>query len=1441
MRKIYSLRKKIAFAAMAILISSAGFAQVTVNATGGVTTASYTTLRNAFNAINAGTHTGTIAIGISGNTTETAPCVLNASGAGSANYTAIGIAPTVDGVTISSATASGHGVIELNGADNVTIDGDNPGTGGTNRNLTIVNTAANTVSLTSCIRLATSTLITGCDNITIKNLNLNGSGTGRNTAAYTSEVTTWGIIASGRASTLSSTTAPSALVNATTLVPSGQTFINLIISNNNIQIASRGISINGSATTVAPSLMISNNIIGNPTIGAADQITGIGITAQGTSNGTISGNTVRVEGYIISSNTNRGINVGLISTAGVNAVIIEKNNVERVYNNNVTTHAAIGIDISGGNNHVIRNNFVGQCLNSQVAGNSTFVTSKGAAGIRILAGTGHQIYHNTVHLTGAIAGSSGKNIVAAFEITSTASTGLDVRNNIFSNQTTGGNPTLYNTVLVSIFLPSGGTSAMNLTLNNNTYYQGTLNRSGIAQIGTVAAAANFYLAGNFNPATIAPASNLRSYTKNLSATGTNDNASYASSNATPVISATDLHISFASSELPNIDQKGDPTVGLTTDIDGDPRPSASTTNPDIGADEFVVPTCFAASGGTITPSSYSSCVGQTISLNSVGATNALGITYQWKISSTPGGPYSNVSGGVGANTASYTTPALTLGTNYYVLQTTCSFGPLTGLSNEVTVTTNALPVVTVSGSSSFCAGGNVTLTATSPGAGTTQWYVNDSLIVGATSTTYVATSAGAFNMIKTNLAGCSDSASTGITVTVNPLPTVGTTASPASATVCAGSNVTLSGTGANTYVWTGGITDNIAFTPGSSITYTVTGTDGNGCTNTATQAITVNSLPTVGTSIAPASAAVCAGSNATLNGTGASTYVWTGGVTNNVAFTPVSSATYTVTGTDVNGCTNTATQAVTVNSLPVVGTAIAPASATVCAGSNVTLNGTGATSYTWTGSVTNNVAFAPALSATYTVTGTDINGCTNTATQVVTVNSLPNVTAMASPSTVCTGNPTTLMGMGATSYSWTGGITDNVSFTPALSATYTVTGTDVNGCTNTAMQSVTVNTLPVVGTSIAPASAAVCTGANVTLNGTGATSYTWTGSVTNNVAFTPALSATYTVTGTDINGCTNTATQSVTVNSLPNVTAMASPATVCAGGSTTLMGMGATSYSWTGGITDNVSFTPALSATYTVTGTDVNGCTNTATQAITVNSLPNVTAMASPSAVCAGGSTTLNGMGATSYSWTGGVNDNVAFTPVSSATYTVTGTDINGCTNTAMQSVTVNPLPTVSFSPFATPVCNNASAFALTGGSPAGGAYTGSFVSAGMFDPTAAGIGMYLITYTITDVNSCMNSDTASITVDLCSGIVSNDANADISVYPNPTNGMVNISIRNADFSEMKISIIDIQGKMVYNSFESAITSGYKKEISLTGIAKGVYYIKFTTANDVKVHKLIVQ
>ncbi len=154
-----SLKKALLFF-ITLITAGIAYGQVDVTATGGTLSQSYTTLGDAFTAINAGTHTGVITIGISGNTTETGACVLNSSGAGSASYTALTIKPTADGVTIAGPTVTGRGLIELNGADNVTIDGDNAGTVGINRNLTITNTATATTTFTMAIRVATSTLIT---------------------------------------------------------------------------------------------------------------------------------------------------------------------------------------------------------------------------------------------------------------------------------------------------------------------------------------------------------------------------------------------------------------------------------------------------------------------------------------------------------------------------------------------------------------------------------------------------------------------------------------------------------------------------------------------------------------------------------------------------------------------------------------------------------------------------------------------------------------------------------------------------------------------------------------------------------------------------------------------------------------------------------------------------------------------------------------------------------------------------------------------------------------------------------------------------------------------------------------------------------------------------------------------------------------------------------
>ncbi|MCX7743391.1 MAG: T9SS type A sorting domain-containing protein, partial [Flavobacteriales bacterium] len=178
----------------------------------------------------------------------------------------------------------------------------------------------------------------------------------------------------------------------------------------------------------------------------------------------------------------------------------------------------------------------------------------------------------------------------------------------------------------------------------------------------------------------------------------------------------------------------------------------------------------------------------------------------------------------------------------------------------------------------------------------------------------------------------------------------------------------------------------------------------------------------------------------------------------------------------------------------------------------------------------------------------------------------------------------------------------------------------------------------------------------------------------NGVPFTPSATTTYTVTGTAANGCTNTASVTITVNPLPSVSANASPGTtVCAGSSVTLSGSGASSYSWSGGVSNGVPFTPSATTTYTVTGTDANGCTNTTSLTISVKESPSVGIQVLPdSIICSGTGITLSGTGADSYSWSSGIVDGVAFYPTQTSTYTVMGTNANGCTDSESITIQVN-------------------------------------------------------------------------------------------------------------------------------------------------------------------------
>jgi gliding motility-associated-like protein len=286
--------------------------------------------------------------------------------------------------------------------------------------------------------------------------------------------------------------------------------------------------------------------------------------------------------------------------------------------------------------------------------------------------------------------------------------------------------------------------------------------------------------------------------------------------------------------------------------------------------------------------------------------------------------------------------------------------------------------------------------------------------------------------------------------------------------------------------------------------------------------------------------------------------------------------------------------------LPTVNTTAQPDS--ICPGSTTVFNAVGASSYTWSGGLQNNIPFSPATSATYTVTGTDANGCTATATQSIVVLPSPNVTANAVPDSVCIGKPTTLYGGGASYYLWSQGKIDGIPFVPTTNTTYIVTGTDAQGCTNTSTVNVFVFLNLPVG--IINNSPQLCAGDSAQLIGTGATNYTWAPSayvnttLGNSVWAYPQGVTTYTVIGTDASGCTGSATTILSTIPPIDIAVSKSNDILCGLKTTTLQAYGADQYSWTpAGLLNDASSdhpiaTPTQTTTFYVTG-NVGGCYDT--------------------------------------------------------------------------------------------------------------------------------------------------------------------------------------------------------------------------------------------------------
>lgn len=489
-------------------------------------------------------------------------------------------------------------------------------------------------------------------------------------------------------------------------------------------------------------------------------------------------------------------------------------------------------------------------------------------------------------------------------------------------------------------------------------------------------------------------------------------------------------------------------------------------------------------------------------------------------------------------------------------------------------------------------------------------------------------------------------------------------------------------------------------------TYTVTliATNGNG-SDTTTQVITVIANPVV--SVNASATTICVGQSTTLNASGATSYNWMpGNLTGpSVNVTPGVTTTYTVTGTGNGNCTDTAQITIVVQVCTVPVAAFTASTTTTCVGSpvNFTDNSTGGpTSWSWTfpGAIPPTSTSQNPTGVTWTAPGTytvtlivsNTNG-SDTTTQVITVNAGPTVTASTLNPAVCNGASATLNASGAVTYLWQpGNQTGNpIVVNPSATTTYTVVGTDASGCIDTGQVTVVVYPLPnVTATSL---NAQICVGQSASLTAGGASVYTWQpgGLVGANQVVTPAVTTTYTVNGTDANGCSATATATVIVQicSLPVAVATVSDNTICEGTCVDFNDVSTgnvTAWNWVfqGGSPATSTQQNPTNICYSTAGTYsvVLIVTNIAGNDTTVLTID----VGAPAAIDAGAftqiaignSTTLTATGGSgSYSWSPGTGlsctscASPTASPTVTTTYTVTMTDSYGCQSSDTVTVEV--------------------------------------------------------------------------------------------------------------------------------------------------------------------------
>jgi len=567
---------------LSILMGVAAFAQVDVTATSGTETATYTTVKGAFDAINAGTHQGVINITITANTSETATAALNRS-TGTSNFTSVSLKPAAN-VTATITGAAAGPVLRLLGS-NITIDGSNNGTD--SRNLSIVN---GNVAGSQVIAMGSSDVANPLSNVTVKNTTIingvktTGSGiivsntAGAQTAGYFNSIklennsiqkSYQGIymiavsaVGNGAGSVITKNDLSTSGDNCNRFMgiylggTDGVTVSANKIGNfeNTSNEGKRGMWLAvGTMNTVVSDNIIDNIGVNNAGGGSA---TGIQIfTNAGAGSAPSANKILRNKISNLSSNGFNSSVTGISLGGSTVGTVISQNDISNLVGLRTTTTVGYGAEaiiLSAGtaSNTLVSNNFISKV--SSFAANTSSATYTG--GILINAGTGYKVYNNSVYLTETQNDGTNKGIPIAFSSSVSTAGAIDLRNNIFVVN-------LADTTIPTFAISVPPVAATYSNIDNNIYYSSGPNLGqtpGGPPAFTNLAGMKSIIGGNVNSLQTLPV----------------------------FTSSTDLHVSQTSVNSA-IDNRGVALADVTGDFDNDARNAAT---PDIGADEFTIVT-----------------------------------------------------------------------------------------------------------------------------------------------------------------------------------------------------------------------------------------------------------------------------------------------------------------------------------------------------------------------------------------------------------------------------------------------------------------------------------------------------------------------------------------------------------------------------------------------------------------------------------------------------------------------------------------------------------------------------------------------------------------------------------------------------------------------------------------------------------------------------------